>query len=158
MKKIRTILYILIQCTWGIFQTFIGFLYFLKYIKCEHQWFHGSVVTYFDGWSGGISLGMFIFVAQNSETMQKDFLNKNIAFNNKEQLSLKVHEYGHTIQSLIFGPLYLIIIGMPSSIWANSKSFKQKRKIQSILYTSFWCEKWANKLGETVTKEKAWQH
>lgn len=27
------------------------------------------------------------------------------------------HEYGHQLQSYILGPLYLLIIGLPSGLW-----------------------------------------
>lgn len=53
------------------------------------------------------------------------------------------HEYGHTRQSLILGPLYLIIIGLPSIIWAAChKTIAPDRN-----YYDFYTEHWANKLG-----------
>ena len=52
------------------------------------------------------------------------------------------HEYGHTIQSKILGPLYLIIIGIPSIIHAI---FHRKGS-----YYHFYTESWANKLTEKV--------
>ena len=66
---------------------------------------------------------------------------------------LLVHEYGHTIQSLILGPLYLIVIGIPSTMWAFL--FEKKRKDEQIPYGAFFTEKWANRLGERVTGEKS---
>jgi Ca2+/Na+ antiporter len=45
---------------------------------------------------GGLCLGPFLFV--------------NKFASNK----LKQHEYGHSIQNLIFGPLFLFIVGIPS--------------------------------------------
>lgn len=64
-----------------------------------------------------------------------------------------VHEYGHTIQSAILGPLYLIIIGIPSTIWGFA--FERKRKIEQIPYGLFFTERWANQLGERITSEKS---
>lgn len=52
------------------------------------------------------------------------------------------HEYGHTRQSLYLGPLYLIIIGLPSLLWAVW--WDKKR---GIPYSAFFIEKWADKLG-----------
>lgn len=53
------------------------------------------------------------------------------------------HEYGHTIQSKYLGWLYLIIIGLPSIIWAFIHSnFMRYKK-----YGDFWTEKWADRLG-----------
>ena len=62
-------------------------------------------------------------------------------------------EYGHTIQSLILGPLYLILIGIPSTLWGFLMA--KKRKEKQIPYGAFITEKWANSLGEYVTKEKS---
>ena len=53
------------------------------------------------------------------------------------------HEYGHQKQSRMLGPLYLIVIGLPSLFWATLKSiglFKNKS------YYWFYTEKWADKL------------
>ena len=48
----------------------------------------------------GISLGNYIFLDADG---------------NYDYITVK-HEHGHQIQSLIFGPLYLIVIGLPSII------------------------------------------
>ena len=66
---------------------------------------------------------------------------------------LLVHEYGHTIQSLILGPLYLIVIGIPSTLWVFFGA--KKRKDKQVAYGSFFTEGWANSLGEWVTGEKS---
>ncbi len=66
-----------------------------------------------------------------------------------------VHEYGHTIQSLILGPLYLIVMGIPSTVWGFLPSLQRKRKEKGISYFSFFTERWAKRLGEKVTKEKS---
>ena len=73
-----------------------------------------------------------------------------------EELSkrLLVHEYGHTIQSLIFGPLYLIVMGIPSTLWGFLPYYQKKRN-NGVSYFSFFTEKFANYLGEKVTKEKS---
>ena len=68
-----------------------------------------------------------------------------------EELSdrLLVHEYGHTVQSLLLGPLYLIVIGIPSVLWGFLGS--KKRRDDQIPYGAFFTERWANSLGEWVT-------
>ncbi len=93
---------------------------------------------------------MFLFVS--SEPYFAEKFKGQIAF---EELSnrLLVHEYGHTIQSLILGPLFLIIIGIPSALWAFFGG--RKRKEKQIPYGAFFTEKWANNLGERVTGEKS---
>lgn len=53
------------------------------------------------------------------------------------------HEWGHTRQSLILGPLYLIVIGIPSIMWAATHRIIAPKTD----YFNFFTEKWANKLG-----------
>ena len=144
MKKV---IYVLIQWTWGFLQTFLGFILLLINIKNEHIFYHGAIITRIKG-KTSISLGMFAFVGLDLE-MDKRLENK-IPDDEIEQRTL-VHEYGHTIQSIILGPLYLLIIGIPSSIWAMTFN----NKGNTISYYSFYTEKWANVLGEKVTKEKS---
>lgn len=57
------------------------------------------------------------------------------------------HEYGHYIQSLILGPLYLFIIGIPSLLHNIVHTVCEKVNIKWDYY-SFYTEKWANKLGK----------
>ena len=91
---------------------------------------------------GGMSLGKYIFVPFTGELLTPAgfFINKKYA----EQM-IK-HEYGHTVQSKILGWLYLIVIGLPSLIWANC--FVKYRAKTGKSYYSFYTEKWADKLGE----------
>ena len=53
------------------------------------------------------------------------------------------HEYGHTIQSRWLGWLYLIVIGLPSIVWA----FIHSNFMRDKPYRSFYTEAWADKLG-----------
>ena len=48
-------------------------------------------------------------------------------------------------------PLYLIVIGIPSFLWAFLMG--KKRREKQIPYGAFFTEKWANRLGERVTGE-----
>ncbi|MGN0690500.1 MAG: hypothetical protein ACI4KH_08790 [Oscillospiraceae bacterium] len=91
-----------------------------------------------------MSLGLFVFVSAKLSDRSDNYREEVI-----------VHEYGHTIQSLILGPLYLIVIGIPSSVWANFPKFIEYRKKNNISYFSLFCEKWANFLGEKVTGESS---
>lgn len=73
----------------------------------------------------GVSLGNFIL-------LDSDVYHDNNTYR---------HEYGHHIQSLYLGWLYLFIIGIPSAIH-NLISRKSRCN-----YYHFYTEKWANKLG-----------
>lgn len=146
----KRLLYTAVQCTWGILQTLLGFLVFLINIRAEHFVYHSAVITKWKSKSS-LSLGMFVFV-----TDEPYFYEKLKGEYSKEELSkrLLVHEYGHTIQSLIFGPLYLIVMGIPSTLWGFLPSCLKKRQ-QGVSYFSFFTERFANALGERVTKEKS---
>ena len=63
-------------------------------------------------------------------------------FNDEEVVK---HEQGHTKQSYILGWLYLLVIGLPSLIWANC--FGKFRRKYGISYYAFYTEKTANILG-----------
>ena len=144
-------LYILIQLTWGILQSLLGFFVFIANIRNKHYFYHGAIVTEWNGKSS-VSLGMFVFIT--NEPYFFDKLKDNFQ---KEELKnmLLVHEYGHTIQSLILGPFYLIIMGIPSTLWGFLPYYNNLRKERNISYFSFFTEKWANYLGEKVTLNKS---
>lgn len=92
-------------------------------------------ITYYftKGFRGGISLGTIII------------LNARYIYNYPNTLK---HEYGHTRQSLYLGWLYLIVIGIPSIIWAAMYGTIIKR--EGNKYYTFYTEKWADKLGGVV--------
>lgn len=131
MRRCWTVIYIVLQCTWGLVQTAAGFLLFLWYRRCPHEWFEGAVQTRWDK-TGGISLGMFIFTPKRYGDL------------------LTAHEYGHTIQSLILGPCYLLLVGLPSVIWARCPVCARWRKEKHLPYSWFVVEQWADLLGSKV--------
>ncbi len=145
------ILYIIIQFTWGILQNISGGIMFLMNINSRHYSYHGAVVTVWK-LKSSMSVGMFVFI-----TDEPFFCEKLSNEYTREELSarLLVHEYGHTIQSLILGPLYLIVMGIPSTLWGFLTSLNKKRCEQKISYFTFFTERWANYLGEKVTGEKS---
>ena len=128
-------IYWFLQCTWGIIQTFLGFVVFLVHIRDHHYMYKNSVCTEWKR-DTGLSLGLFIFVWP-------------------DDTRVCVHEYGHTIQSAILGPLYLPVIGIPSAIWANLPALQKRRSREHLSYYRFFPEKWANRLGERITGDKS---
>lgn len=131
----KIILYIIWQCTWGFLQTTLGLFVFLIHCKKRHYIYHGAIVTEWES-KTCVSLGLFVFVTGDGLSEQ-----------------LLVHEYGHTIQSLMLGPLYLLTIGIPSALWYSLPWCKKKRKDNHISYYSFYTEKWADRLGEKVVRK-----
>ena len=144
-SMMKAFLYQLWQCTWGFLQTLLGFVVFLGNYRSSHFVYHGAIVTRWAS-SSSVSLGLFVFVSA-----EPFFTQKYEGRFSAEELSsrLLVHEYGHTIQSLILGPLYLIVMGIPSTLWGFLGG--RMRHEKQIPYGAFFTEKWANRLGERVT-------
>ncbi len=129
---IRTLLYILWQCTWGFAQTLCGGLVLLRNLRRKHGFYHGAVVTEWSS-SYSMSLGMFLFVSDRLDGPRRRHI--------------LMHEYGHSIQSMILGPLYLPVIGLPSILWCRLPVFRRMRAEGRYEYDDFYPEKWANACG-----------
>lgn len=125
------IFFYFLQFTWGLPVNLAGLLLFLCCRGSRHEKFHNSVVTCLPGDFGGLSLGVFIFLGvQNAD----------------ERRRLCVHEYGHTIQCLFLGPLYWILVVLPSAVWYHL--FSGYRKRRQIPYDALYCERWATAWGK----------
>lgn len=138
-------LFFIIQLIWGFPQYLMGLSIAFIYRNCPRFSFRCSFVTIWDkGYS--MSLGQYIFLTNNPYpyvTEDQDI--------EKVYQKILVHEYGHSIQSLILGPLYLIVIGIPSYSWGTIPIFHKLRVNKNISYFDLFCEKNANTLGEKVT-------
>lgn len=124
----RRILFYLLQFTWGLSVNLFGLLAFLccrKHFRSEP--FCNSIVTYLPGDRGGLSLGVFIFLSAH------------------DARRLRTHEYGHTVQCLFLGPLYWIIVMLPSALWYHF--FGAYRAKRQLSYDAFYCEHWATAWG-----------
>ena len=142
----RVLLYLLAQGTWGLLQTAAGAAVFLRYRKCPHSFYHGAVVTVYPLYSS-LSLGPFIFLTDKPPRDRSGQVPLE-----EIPRRLLVHEYGHTVQSLLLGPFYLPVVGLPSALWAHLP-LCQRRWRGKVSYFSFFTEKNANFLGEKITKE-----
>ena len=145
-KPITIILSTFIQWTWGALQNLLGFVIFLICIRRPHKIFRTAVVTLWDR-PDSLGCGMFVFV-----TNQKPIGRPDGAKLSKFQQEILFHEYGHTIQSLILGPLFLPVIGIPSFIWASLPFFDRLRERRGLWYYWLYCEKWATNLGNRIAK------
>lgn len=81
---------------------------------------------------GGISLGNFVY-------LRPPVYEKMVR-----------HEYGHCLQSRILGPFYLLVIGLPSLLWALWWN-----PGRSVGYYTFYTERWADRLGGVERRGKA---
>lgn len=78
--------------------------------------------------SGAVTLGQYVFISQTYQ----------------DQSAVIRHECGHVKQSLILGPLYLIVIGIPSILHAWLNDYIGCDEEEG--YSHFYTEKWADKL------------
>ena len=94
----------ILQWTWCLPQTLLGLVLKLCWKgKRDRYWFNNQVYIVYNTTKknlGGISLGKYILLGANMDT----------------EKTIK-HEYGHQLQSYILGPLYLLVIGLPSGLW-----------------------------------------
>lgn len=126
MRLYKKILYII----WEFPQTVLAFMIiaFLKRKIVRYEDYRSTNVFYVKDFPGGISLGRYIILAERCYRRE----------------SVKKHEFGHSMQSLYLGWLYLTVVGIPSLtrsiIW---RSFKLK----SGDYYRGYPENWANRLG-----------
>jgi hypothetical protein len=77
----------------------------------------------------GISCGVCIFLTTYTDTN-----------------SVK-HEYGHCVQSLYLGPLYLLVVGIPSF---TMNILSRMGILKNENYYKRWPESWADNLGGVV--------
>lgn len=136
--RVYLVVYWLLQWSWGVLQNLCGLFLFLLNIRREHRFYHGAVVTNWANPGYSTGLGMFIFLSDQLPA--------------EDYERTRVHEYGHTVQSVILGVLFLPVIGLPSMLWAVIPALKRYRREKQASYYWFYPECWANFLGERVTK------
>ncbi|MDZ7834789.1 MAG: hypothetical protein U5K84_05050 [Alkalibacterium sp.] len=146
--------YIFLQLTWGFFQSLAGFVLFFFHLGAPHEFYHGSIRT---KWAtmNGISLGLFIFTPDDKNEHLLKRMNGNEQRLKDRCDRIAVHEYGHTYQSLMLGPLYLLIIGTVSWSWSRTKRYRHLRKKYGVPYSFCWTETWANVLGERILNDSS---
>ena len=124
------LLFYAVQFTWGLPVNLVGFIVFLCCRGARRGVYRRSVVSFLPGGRGGLSLGVFTFVsAQDGDVLR-----------------LCSHEYGHTLQCLLLGPLYWPLIVLPSAVWYHL--FGGFRKRRGIPYDWLYCERWATAWGK----------
>lgn len=136
-KKLKKHAYSAAQWTWGLPQTLLGAALYLAHRRDDHFDYRGARATAWDR-DAGISLGKFIFVPKKAA----DAIVKTADGN-----ALLDHEYGHTLQSLILGPFYLLLVGAPSMAWHRLPYFRKKRIRTGRSYYSALFERTANTLA-----------
>lgn len=114
------VLYYLLNITWGLLATTVGIIstlvllcFGIKPKRYGHTWY----TPIGEHW-GGLELGL-CFIVDKSES----------------KATLR-HEYGHTAQNAVWGPLFPFIISIPSAIryhLRNRKTMRAKYAFSAIL-------------------------
>lgn len=131
--------YKVIYWTWCFPQSLLGamLLFLLKILGKVESIRHSAsevIIVESDWIFGGVSLGMYVFIA-------------NRRCSGQQKATLIRHELGHTRQSILLGPSYLLVIGIPSLIWGvlRANGFFKSRP-----YSWMYTEKWADRLAERI--------
>lgn len=128
----NTVLYYILNFTWGIILTSLGYLLMLillpfgkvkKFNYCLYLELNGKT-----GW--GFAMGTVFFVGNGASDRMKQ------------------HEFGHTVQNAIYGPLQIFLVALPSIIrfWYRQYLYFRKRFPKSV-YDSIWFENTASYIG-----------
>ena len=125
--KLKRIAYIFIQCTWGAVQSLLGLIAMLLLGNQKRGFYRCAVLTEYD----------------------IDSVPKYMRWLGCERArEIASHEYGHTLQSLLLGPRYLIMVGAPSFIWCRHYGkHRGEYAARGISYYSRYPEKQATALG-----------
>lgn len=129
----KTLLFRLWQWTWGFPQSLVGLIVYLCNLDKKHDVYRGCIVTYWNQ-RGSLGVGMFLFLGCDDP-------------------QVRVHEFGHSVQSLLLGPLFLPVMGIPSILWCNLPVCQRMRREKGISYYRFYPESTANRLGAWASGE-----
>ena len=137
MKKVLDCIIRALLMLWELPQNIIGALMFIFFAVFSDSVIlddDDSLEMYSPMMRGAISLGIFRVYAY-----------KYLGNGARYVELVRKHEKGHRQQSKWLGPLYLIVIGLPSLIWATLHS--SVRRLRTVDYFSFYTEKWADRLA-----------
>lgn len=116
------------RLTWELPQTLLGMFLYDFYSSFGSTKFEHKGISYLKSklMGGGMTVGNYSIV------------------NDPGSRDLQIHEFGHTVQSRIFGPLYLPLFAIPSFFRAGFMVIFGIR----TPYLNFYTESWAEKLGK----------
>ncbi|MCG7867471.1 MAG: hypothetical protein N0E55_15535 [Candidatus Thiodiazotropha taylori] len=128
----------LLNWSWCLPQSLLGLGWYLLITRLldrgaqkVNRW-DGLLVIRYQRLSGGVSLGPFLFFHASVAGYE-----------------MLYHEYGHYRQSMLLGPLYLPLIGVPSLGWAL---VKKAGLFQQTPYSAFPTERWAEHLAQSCVR------
>ena len=143
MKNIiLTILYWIWSLTWNGLMTVLGLFVLLYAIICKKGKIHKngySIIVEFGGNWGGLNMGAFAFCGGYTTTCKSlDWFEHT-----------RRHEFGHSLQGLIWGPLFPFVIAIPSMIRYHYQNYRDKKGLPNAEYDAIWFEGQATRWGTT---------
>lgn len=130
MKKTLKLILSVILYLWQLPQNLLGALLVIVYEPELSFTWNGVRLNYSPWMKSGVSLGRYVIL-------------KGSAYSAGVKPGTdEAHERGHSLQSMILGPLYLLVIGLPSLIHAARWKDGPGKD-----YYAFYTEKWADRLG-----------
>lgn len=121
------LLFNLLAYIWQLPQNIVGLVVRMFYKEGNTLIYKDRTIRVCKTFPGGISLGNNVII-------------KRFPYDTRTWNVVK-HEWGHTRQSLYLGPVYLLVIGLPSLIWAAVYNGPEEG------YYKFYTERWADELG-----------
>ena len=120
--KINKPLYYILNCTWGCIMTFIGAVVAFALLCVGKKPQKHAGCTYFNvgkSW-GGMELGCFFLTDSHDSQHTKN------------------HEFGHSLQNCLWGPLFPFVVCIPSAIryWLREFKTQKGKKMYSAILTA----------------------
>lgn len=120
--KINKPLYYILNCTWGCIMTFIGAVVAFALLCVGKKPQKHAGCTYFNvgkSW-GGMELGFFFLTDSHDSQHTKN------------------HEFGHSLQNCLWGPLFPFVVCIPSAIryWLREFKTQKGKKMYSAILTA----------------------
>ena len=125
-------LFYLLSCTWGLPMTLCGALVIGILRLCGHPVRRFGVCRYIEigeRW-GGLELGIFFLKDRNSS------------------VHICIHESGHAVQNILYGPLMPFLVSIPSAIRYHIRRIAIRRGYRPRRhYEDIWFERQATAWG-----------
>ncbi len=121
--------------TWELPQTLLGLLVLgavaARGAVLAFEWCYGRICVRTR--ATGVSLGALVFWFRGPQRDPDDILR---------------HELGHCVQSRLLGPLYLLLVGVPSLLRAGyARRYYVRHRRSWSRYRSGYPERWADELA-----------
>ena len=150
MKVLKTIGFWFWSLTWGALMSIPGliasFVVIVFFKGKPHKNGLSFIVETGGNW-GGLNLGVVSFCGRYS---QEDGPCYDIDWYEHT----RKHEFGHSLQNLIWGPLMLFVIAIPSFIRYWYQTIRARKGLPNREYDDIWFEGQATKWGNKVYNRK----